>query len=345
MTQPLAPRIVLDTIADRIRPATPIVVLWYQLASHRTTYANELRSCRESIPVVPIVLRGRLFEHPNAVMEDILTIIEEHREQITHTVHNGQLALLILSHTPLAIPQVSSPTILPAWFPMHAGELIHIQIEDLTAITEAPLSELAGAKIAEYIFHLDGSLLRRLRLMDSLDTTTGSRFLEFLRAPKRTRDKFFTHLTAAERVRQSVKNPAQFRPSRDQSSIVGMIWAANETSDDAPPGSLAQALGIPPRDLPPYHEPLFAVLARPALVREPAIRMTRALVDTLSIACQAVTVGHHSDRYPKYPLALLHTTATDLARSLTSMEAAINLLPATAATSVPLVPITRPVLQ
>jgi hypothetical protein len=327
MTQPLAPPLVLDVVAARITAANPIIVLWYQVPTQRTAYAQELMAQRGSTPLVPVVLRTRLFEHPNAVMEDVRTLIEEQRTMILETSRHGQLALLVLSHTPLAVPQLSSPTVLPDWFPRYAGQLIHVPIEDLAAITVGALSELANAQLAEYLFHLDGALLRRLRAVDTMQHGAGSRFLEYVNQPNRTREKFLSVLVGAERVRRSVHNPADFRPSHDQASITGLFWSAPTT---APSGALAHALGIPDRDVPTYHETLLSVLARPARVRdEPAKRMAYAVAETVCIAAHTITVAHHSDRYPKYPLPLLHAAATDLARSLVSMEAALTLLPTT----------------
>ena len=80
-------------------------------------------------PVVVAILRDVRFTNPNALLADFVELVEEHRALVEKRFSAGcdRCAFVLLSRTELAIPQISSPVVLPEWFPSlrraDAGEM------------------------------------------------------------------------------------------------------------------------------------------------------------------------------------------------------------------------------
>ena len=103
----------VELLRDEARDADePLRVYWHEMTeASRQEFASELLNLRGGLPIVPIVLRGALFENPNALLSDLATLIDHNRNAFIGVpgTRSGCLCVMLLARTRLQTPQVSSP--------------------------------------------------------------------------------------------------------------------------------------------------------------------------------------------------------------------------------------------
>lgn len=302
-------------------------VFWIALSTDRDGFANDLREARGDSPIVPVILRkSGLFQDPNAVMNDVTSILYESKGEIAsigEDVRRCQGAyLVVLSRSELRLAVTSSPLRLPDWFPVNPGKEVTARIDDLTWSVHVRLSDEAVA------------LNDLQRILHELDNVLVTRIQEVLRSHPRDVQSLWERIRreeerkpheVLEKIHQElcrIQNPTSFRPSVSRSpSLIGRLWyEANRNSPDKLPKvakALASALRIEQVGLRADNTTLVATLNRPTNpLIEQSTRWSFQLLVTIRCACQLVTSAAHADQYPMFPDVLLRATSRDLRQFL-----------------------------
>jgi len=302
-----------------------------RVAENREAYAAELNRELRQEPVVVVVVRDTRFTNPNAILAEFVEVVVQHKELCQQRLARScdKCAFVLLSRTELAVPQISSPVVLPTWFPVGGGGTISMLIEDLTWTADAPVEtpEARIGDLCECLLDFEETFVARVRLVRASDHRKTSPFLDLVR--RDTAETLEGILEAATAHRTSVTTPMAFRPSlRDGSTLISRLWAVvqQRTPEDmkGPSRAVAQALDLPETIVLVWHESISSVLRRPSAGESgETLRFARNLLMTLATACQFITAAAHADAYAHYPVPLLRSLSLDLRRSLRDAEKVI----------------------
>lgn len=314
---------------DSARGMPELSVFWVTLSTDRNEFADTLRQTRGQWPLVPLILRTPgLFRDPNAVMNDVTSILDEARNEISSMVDCVSrcrgVGLVVLSRRELRLAVTSSPLRLPEWFPVMAGKEVAARIDDLTWSVHIRLSDEAVAvnELQRLLHELDKAVTTRIQEALKSDHRRVSALRD--RICREVESDFSLFLEGIHKTLDSITNPTDFRPSANplrSPTMVGRLWLeANRSSPDELPNvakALARALRIDPAVLPSDMTTLAAVMNRPTSPNDdPGTRWSFHLIVTLRSACQLVTATAHADQYPMFPEVLLRATSLDLRRFL-----------------------------
>lgn len=327
----MRPASVIDEIRRRRESGDTVPglnVYWVRLSDDRDEFEAEFRQLRGEWPIAPWILRTPgVFLDPNAVMNDVVDVLENARNDIVgmaaHAQNENGIDLVLLSRTELRLAITSSPILLPNWFPVMPGQTVTARINDLTWSVRVSVSDGVAAcdEIQRILHELDLAMVDRLRDSQRAD----HRRIQALWAAIRRESDLDVGSTLAS-IRTSlgeIRNPNDFRPSTMRNpTVVGRIWhLANKTPPDGlrrKAKALADALRASELRLDEgVDDSLLVVLNRPAEpIRDEEIRWCFQLIVTLRSACQMVTAAAHADEYPRFPDVLLRATSLDLRRFL-----------------------------
>lgn len=315
-------------------PHSPIRFYWVAVTPEddggdRDRFERMLRESAGGYPLVPMVLRMRGFEDPNAVANDLAAVLEgcgddlrgeDVRERIAR---HGFVDFVLISRRSFALAATSSPLLLPDWFLVSWGQDVIARIDDLTWSVGVPLSapEIHIGEIRRLLCELDRSLLRKVRGVGEGDHRHLRGLLD--RFPRRPEDAVSLDgfLSVAQAALDGVRNPRDYRPSARSGTVVGSLWSlAARTHPDGlakVARSLAQALQVGAGEVEGHEESIVAVLDRPSNpIRDAEIRWAFDMIVTARAGCQLVTGAAHADEYSRYPVRLLGSLSRELQRSL-----------------------------
>jgi hypothetical protein len=327
-----------DVLAGEARTAlasddVPIQVLWCRVEGNREEFARELRALLSDLPVVVLPVRGVGFWDPNSVFDDLVDLLSANRphvEGVRALRDSDRVVIVLLSRTELAIPQISSPAVLPSWFPVQGGLSLKSRITDVSWRAAISLSDplVAVPNLCERLYEFERVCIHRLRLVHSADIHA-VQGLVALRRKETSAADFGDVLTAAEESHQRVLNPSSYRPSlRNHASIVSQVWWLYQTlsSENRRPAAKAFARALDLGGMTIEARPtLVAVLHRPTnLPMDKGVRMAEHLIASVGSACQLVTAAAHADQYEAYPETLLRSVSYDLRTWLSDFTFALR---------------------
>lgn len=242
-------------------PQDPIRFYWVAVTAEddggdRDRFGRSPRESAAGHPLVPVVLRIRGFEDPNAVANDLATVLavcgDDLRDADTreHIVGRGFVDFVLISRRSLPLASTSSPLLLPDWFPVSAGENVTARIEDLTWSVGVPLSapEAHVGEIRRLLCELDRILLGRVREAGTRDHRLVRGLLDRIQQGGGKSVSFQDFVSKAETALDGVRNPRDYRPSARSGTVVGGLWSL--TGRTHPDGlrkvasGLAQALQV-----------------------------------------------------------------------------------------------------
>lgn len=333
MNVQIQPAQLLESILERrSRSGSLLCIYWLMVTSDRSRYADAFRSLASGKLVSVSVVRDTGFSNPNSIAADVIAILNNIREEVEETFRqattSGSYALLLLGKSELPVAQSSSPVTLPEWFPVAAGQISDLLVEDLTWLADGPIncSEAKIDEMCELLYDLEGALLRRLHDSHAANHNNSNAFMELIR---NAQDESYAELLKTfRRSHDDVRSATGFRPSRRaSSSLISRIWEISQkrTPEDLlkPGRALSDALGLTP-DLIIPPESLAAILNRPSnRDTSNAQKFARGLMVTIGVACQFITAAAHADSYPRYPVPLLISFSYDLRASLSSALATL----------------------
>jgi hypothetical protein len=316
-----------------------IHVFWYQVLDNRDEVCRQIETMKGDLCIAPLVLRGQGFDHPNALMSDFIKLISTNREVVTAEAsrafqNSRPLVILLLSRTTFTLPQVSSPTELPDWYPQIGGTTISVTIRDLITTADGYLNipEARVNDMCERLHTLERVLLKRLDETAQLNKRAGQSLFSFIKDDK-SDEKYPEFIQAAIDFNSGIKNPSGFRPSAGEGkSFIGRIIRLmyKTTPDEIRKRSkaLSMALGIPDDFDTPVNESVITILMRPTSQSEPpATRLVRNALVTIFASSQFITAASHADAYPAYPVLLIQNTSYNLRMTLNALTDALERAP------------------
>ena len=335
----LEPGTLVENIREaRLQDSRPLSVFWVWVSTGRDDIARDLKQLRGTLALVPHVLRTGGFVDPNSVMNDVSDVLDRVRDDIQalNEVAREQhgIDLVVVSRKELSLADTSSPLVLPAWFPVRAGQTATVRIEDLTWSADVALSDRASGldDLRRILYEVDKALLARLREARRRDRRRTQSLWDLVLSGDEAgggmnEEAVNRELERIGRTLEAVRNPTGYRPSVSKNpTVVGRLWAhANQTAPDRLPKmakALAKALDV--GDIGGY-ESLMAVLNRPAnRIDDAGVRWSLGLIVTLRIACQLATAAAHADDYPRFSAVLLRSMSENLRRFLDSATAKLR---------------------
>lgn len=321
-----------DILAAHLRRAMldvkDFAAFWYRVVGDRHSYATELIAQLREEPVVVLQVRDVRFDNPNALLDDLVTLLERNRAACEEAFPRGfsdRAAVVLLARSELNLPHVSSPVQLPEWFPVAGGTVVSARIVDVTWIGAAPLNcaEACIPELCSALLRLEASLIKRLTIAHGRDKATTNALLDHIRNDDS--ENFGSILETARHALNAVANPQGYRPSlRAADGFVPRLWRCSQTQNPDTLGrvakALASALGLPEQTTWP-RETMPAILRRPSnRIEDERRRFAFNLVATIAAGCQLSTAAAHSDDYPALPVALIRTTSYDIRRALDESE-------------------------
>ncbi len=326
----MKPRHVVDEVRRRSQNRLgELHFYWVASPGDRDEFSQGLSEEGADLPLCPIVVRIEGFADPNAVAVDLLRVLESARSELEHPDFaerirtSNCLDVVLIARRELELESSSSPLVLPSWFPIFPSTSVTAAIMDLTWSTHVSLSaeELHVGEIGRLLFELDRELVRNLRASHLRDHRLVNSLHDALKRRADESIPFTALLSRMDETLDRVRNPRDFRPTRQDATIVGHLWNfANTTTADRLPqraNRLANALDLSRGAVEGFHESLVTVLGRPSFrLEDPLQRWAFNLIVTASAACQLLTGAHHADDYAKYPLPLVRSLSRDIRESL-----------------------------
>ncbi len=336
---------VVDAIERQQRTGRePVRFYWVALTAEETgpdreRFKSDLRAVAAGYPLQPVVLRTHGFRDPNAVMNDLATVVEGARDDLLEfgmceqIVERGFVDIVLISRREFGLAITSSPLQLPEWFPVSPSELVTAKVTDLTWSADVALSapEARLGDLRRLLHELDGVLLSRLRTSRDRDRNIANSFLGLVGAEDEPVAEVLANATNAW---EAVKNPRDYRPSRTGATMVCRLWYTSTTKHPErvvkPARILSRALGVAPADLDDHKESIVAVLGRPTnpvYYSDIRVRWAFDLIVTVGGACQFATAAAHADAYARYPVMLVRSISESLRESLDGFVKILDLGP------------------
>jgi hypothetical protein len=304
-------------------------VFWYESDGDRDALCAEIEAQRGLAPIFPIVIRERAFDDPNALLPDLVRIIEKHRGLFEHShlgTTKGAVGIILISRSPLVVAQLSSPVVLGQWFPRFGGQLINVRIEDLARSADGAINseETAVQGIQEALYGIEVALVARLRTVPST-ADTNKLFAAILGTEKPHEVRGF--LERAHTRIQQVSAPRSYRSEANNDSISGrLIKLVDQRSPKELVGVaelLGRALAAPDPLLYRVDEAMFVVLVRSLKIiakDDWGTRFSRNVLETIYAAHQLLNAASHAWEFPNYPIETLQSTSRDLRRTLVNLS-------------------------
>jgi hypothetical protein len=325
-----------DTIAASLinfhhQQTEKIEVFWIESTSSRQQMLEELAKRFTELPILVARVNRDRFNDPNGVSDDLnLTIIENKdwftakvREQV---INCQKFSLVLISKSPLSIPQSSSPVTLPDWFPQWPCEILTAEVKSVFAAITLSLGspDIPHLAINSAFFKLEQALCSRLNMIAQLDPSAANAMMATINAAGGGVPPSITDLVARSSQGIRVRSSSEFRPGGSKNSDFIVSQFARVWRDCCPTNrqtlatdvSVALGLNSTSGVYPQYS--LMALLTRgkESFSTTPShITFSRNLLVTISDVVQFVNGIHHTDEFPQFPAMLTITFAKDLAIS------------------------------
>lgn len=320
------PQFIISTINDRLLERDQqLLFFWLKISSDRNEYSKQFRFAQNEFFCISLILRDDTFNNVNSFQNDIVKLLNNNKEFILDSTSSYDfskpLVVIILSKSELHMPQISSPALLPAWFPICPNQWLEILLEDLTNIAEAPLN-MPEAKIGEMcqlLYDTEGMVINRLQTVHRTNHNSGNAFFELVRLPE---EKYQEFLDGALTAHQSISNPAGYRPSaKDTKSLISRIMRnVSKTSPDQlskTAKAFSTALNVTDDFIASPPMSILTVMMRSTQPEtSTSLIFSKNLILSMFAVSQFVTASSHSDSYPHMPVTLLRSISYDLRHNL-----------------------------
>jgi hypothetical protein len=316
---------------------TAMSAYWFAVDGswEREEYARALAAELAGLPIVPLIIRDERFDNPNAIMVELIHILNRNRQRCLDVLDvegagDDRFAIVLLARTELGVTQSSSPVVLPDWVPRVGGRSVFCYIHDMSWRIEVPLNAdgIGLPELHRRLYTLEQALLRQLLRVKAY---LPDRQRDLFDAVGRRRDAGWTGLLSAASAALDAENhPEAYRPSaRDGRSLVSRLWevASNRSKDDviACARALAAALALPAEAAANWCPSMTTVVSgRVAVADDAGARFALDVMTTVAGACHLITSAAHAGEHKHYPEALLRLLIHDMCRSLGDIERTIT---------------------
>jgi hypothetical protein len=321
------PQYVLSEIARRAAAThDPLLVFWLEQTERRAECAKALRQGRGELAIVPIVIRDDSFRHPNSLQSDLVTMLEQHRQEVEEAeTSRPPLVVVLISRTPLGLPQTSSPVKVPDWFPFAGGTVRDLSIDAINHKVCAPLTcrEASIDEIRGLLHCFEESLVARLISVSKREPCRFERLLGKLSGGSVAAEgEGFQSLRRNVAWLESIANPTDYRVSSrniDESILARLVCSIDRNGRKVTSGiavSLCEAIAAPDSRMQKSPPALAAILLPRTPQASVSTSWAEELLGTLCFAVRFTTVAAHADSLPGYPVLLLAAVAENLKECL-----------------------------
>lgn len=314
-----------------------IYLFWMDIFDGRDELCVALDPVLRRRGVVPFTLRSQLLSEPNSWAQDVIRLIDDHREAFEGfrdlIAAERPVGLLVLAKAKLSIAQSSSPALLPSWFPGYGGRQVTAFARDVISSAGCSLGApaLCIEDICQLLYELELAMCKRYEAALAGCKRQGLALWDsFLRERTKfdTRDEFVAAWKAGV---TGVRDARSFRPSLTSNwSLVAALWAS--FVDTRPAALAAQGdrfadfLALDEVTQPFHREPLLAILFRSTnekMVTSRA-RLGRTLILLTGVACQLTTAAAHADQYGQVRATSAASLSLDLRDALSRLISALR---------------------
>lgn len=306
-------------------------LFWVKIPNgSRGALAGELKEIKSHDLIVPIVLRETLFISANSVMADFSRLLEINRQSFESLkVEAGRkLTVVVLLKENFKLSQISSPVVLPRWFPIQGGTEAHLHISELMWSAEIELLNCSDALIesmASALYELESTIVDRIRQVSVIDHRKSRPFFDTVCEGATANDA----LDRFEETLSKVWDPKGYRPnSQNKNSLISTLFASVLKSS---PDSLAKiasnickAADDCSKDV--LRPTLFALMLRPSNKTDPTAKNWHSILLAAYQVYQLMNAAAHAGEYPKYPVTLIHANSRDLVQFLHSANQYVGML-------------------
>lgn len=286
----------------------------------RDDFANSLATSVGNEHVVAMVVRKHSFFNANAVLSDVIDLLEDNKAAIEALSGTGveKLTILLIAREEFRLVQASSEIILPPWFPICADLERSFVISDLgQTAEESPLNcvEARTGSVSELLFAVESSMVTKLRDVQTADSTRALQFLRALQMPGQPPiDDTEPILDGYEAHVGSVSDPRAYRPSADGKYLCARIikLALNSAPKQLGERALAIAATMPNSGAMKLRPSFFAIAWRPSAPMTWAQANWHAVLVAMFQAYQMMNGAAHASDYPTYSVALQHAMSLNL---------------------------------
>lgn len=318
-------------------PEEKLRVLWVRLSEEgRQAFAAQLNCVQADEAIVPVILREPGFVSANAVLSDVNRLIDVNRGAIENLPAEGlqKISLVILSKDDFRLPQIGSPIVLPAWFPILGGMESSFRICDLAHQSEVSMlncPEVRAEHLAELVLDLESALVERLCALQLARPEDLNKFIKTACGVGGSNGEsaallkdFQVHVAAAS------ANPRVYRPdgTRMTSLATRLIrLVLNNSPKELAKHSDSLAVSMGDSGAIAIRPSLMSAMLRPGSRLEiPQANMHSVLL-CLYQAYQLMNGAAHAGEFGIYPVSLLFSTSSDLRRCLLDAARFVRALP------------------
>lgn len=147
----------------------------------RAAFADEVSTMIGDESIVPVVVRGVGFRSANAVLADVLEIIDENKALFEAIDRNKtkRVTILLLAKDEFRLSQAGSPITLPEWFPVLPGVETFFHISDIGLTAEVSMLDCPEARIEHVsmlVFKLERAIVDKLNELYTQNQSAVQRF-------------------------------------------------------------------------------------------------------------------------------------------------------------------------
>jgi len=287
---------------------------------NREAFAAGLATRIEDEYVFAVAVRKYSFFDANAVMSDVIDLLDQNRTALEALGNTGisKLTILLIARDGFRMAQTSSLIQLPTWFPVDAGLERSFLISDLGQTAEEnPLNcvEARIHNVSELLFALEKALVDKLQ---EIHTTNSMRTLQFLQAiqlnPQPLISDVARLLDACNDHLTSIADSRAYRIGADGKHLGARIIKLTLNSSPKQLGDRAVnvAASMPNSDVLELRPSFFAIAWRPASSMVCGQSNWHAIFVGMFQAYQLMNGSAHAGEYPVYPVALQYAMSLNL---------------------------------
>jgi hypothetical protein len=289
----------------------------------RAVFADSIRRTIGNEAIVPVVVRGMGFRSANAVLADVLEIIEENKLEFAplDAKEINRVTVLLLAKDEFRLPQGGSPIRLPNWFPVLPGVETFFHIADLGLSAEVRMLDCQEARIehiSSLVLDLERAIIEKLKGFQENDANALQRFLDAAHAhPVLDRDATLIEYDAQLK---SVLDPRKYRPNAatDATTLISRLLKLVLNNAPKQLAASAKTLANCFKNLEQskLKATLFATMLRPAAKMDQETASWHAILLSFYQAYQLMNGAAHAGEYPHFSVALQFANSANLRQFL-----------------------------
>ncbi|MCP1456117.1 hypothetical protein [Pseudomonas kilonensis] len=300
----------------------------------RSLIAKEIERLDTEHAIFPVILRDTLFVNANAILADFNKLVSDAQKRLEAIPRStiSKLSIVILSNEEFSLPQVSSPIVLPAWFPVLGGCETYLRISDLFQQAEVDLLNGDSARIdqiASLLYEIESTLVSQFVWIAENNSKQLKSLVDVLKFDDKGGVSVESFAEIIKSHVESVGAPRAYRPSAKalNSLLSRMISQVLKSSPDklgALATKVAVAYGAEHGSI--LKPTLFSVMMRPTGQFTIAAKNWHSAFMSFYQSYQLMNAAAHAGEYPKYSISLILANSQDLVRFLSDFSNYVSAL-------------------